>query len=91
MGVPQSDTAEMTGNVAVSTREKQWKKKRVFFLTPQVMSNDLSRGLFPADQVCMNLVNTTTVVRFLRLRRIARYRVVLPDAEAIVGTLAARH
>ncbi len=53
MGVPQADMAEMTGNVAVSTREKQWQQKRVFFLTPQVMSNDLSRGLFPADQVCM--------------------------------------
>ena len=51
MGIPQSETSEMTGNVSVSNREKAWTQKRVFFLTPQVMSNDLSRGLFPADQV----------------------------------------
>ena len=51
MGIPQSETSEMTGNVSVSNRQKAWAQKRVFFLTPQVMSNDLSRGLFPADQV----------------------------------------
>ena len=27
---------EMTGSVSVSHREKGWKSKRVFFLTPQV-------------------------------------------------------
>ena len=57
MGVPQADTAEMTGNVAVSTREKAWKQKRVFFMTPQVMSNDLSRGLFPANEVKLLVVD----------------------------------
>ncbi len=57
MGVPQDETAEMTGNVSVSHREKAWKQKRVFFLTPQVMSNDLSRGLFPADHVKLLVVD----------------------------------
>jgi Fanconi anemia group M protein len=57
MGIPQEDTAEMTGNVAVSLREKAWKQKRVFFLTPQVMSNDLSRGLFPANHVKLLVVD----------------------------------
>lgn len=57
MGVPQDSTAEMTGNVSVSLREKAWKQKRVFFLTPQVMSNDLSRGLFPATQVKLLVVD----------------------------------
>ena len=36
MGIPQVETMEMTGNVAVSTREKAWKQKRVLFMTPQV-------------------------------------------------------
>ena len=57
MGVPQSETAEMTGNVSIGLREKAWKQKRVFFLTPQVMSNDLSRGLFPATHVKLLVVD----------------------------------
>ena len=57
MGVPQDETAEMTGNVSVNIREKSWKQKRVFFMTPQVMSNDLSRGLFPATQVKLLVVD----------------------------------
>ena len=57
MGIPQEDTQEMTGNVSVAVRDKAWKQKRVFFLTPQVMSNDLSRSLFPADQVKLLVVD----------------------------------
>ena len=38
MGIPQIETMEMTGNVAVSVREKAWKQKRVLFMTPQVSS-----------------------------------------------------
>ena len=51
------DTSEMTGNVSVKLRTKAWQQKRVFFLTPQVMSNDLSRGLFPANNVKLLVVD----------------------------------
>ena len=47
----------MTGNVSVKLRTKAWQQKRVFFLTPQVMSNDLSRGLFPANNVKLLVVD----------------------------------
>ncbi|TRY61353.1 hypothetical protein TCAL_01790 [Tigriopus californicus] len=57
MGIPQSETMEMTGNVAIGAREKAWKCKRVLFMTPQVMSNDLSRGLFPSRQVKLLVVD----------------------------------
>ena len=57
MGIPQEDTKEMTGNVAVNERSKAWASKRVFFLTPQVMSNDLSRGCFPAKEVKLLIVD----------------------------------
>uniref|UniRef100_A0A3Q4NBG2 Helicase ATP-binding domain-containing protein n=1 Tax=Neolamprologus brichardi TaxID=32507 RepID=A0A3Q4NBG2_NEOBR len=40
MGIPQAHMAELT-----------WRSKRVFFLTPQVMVNDLSRDTCPAQQV----------------------------------------
>ncbi|GFS22054.1 ATP-dependent DNA helicase mph1 [Elysia marginata] len=44
MGIPKSDTIEMTGTIHPAVRQRQWKDKRVIFLTPQVMMNDLSRG-----------------------------------------------
>ncbi|WAR19589.1 FANCM-like protein [Mya arenaria] len=34
-----------------SKRERAWQEKRVYFLTPQVLTNDLSRGSCPANLV----------------------------------------
>ncbi|XP_072171762.1 Fanconi anemia group M protein homolog isoform X2 [Diadema setosum] len=51
MGIPQCDMAEMTGNMPPVERKKSWQKQRVFFLTPQVMTNDLSRRACPAGDV----------------------------------------
>ncbi len=52
IGIPQSDTAEMTGSMAPRDRTIVWQSKRVFFLTPQVMQNDLGRGTCPSADVC---------------------------------------
>ncbi|XP_078673699.1 Fanconi anemia group M protein-like isoform X2 [Branchiostoma floridae x Branchiostoma belcheri] len=51
MGIPQKDTAEMTGSMPPAERKRAWQERRVFFLTPQVMVNDLSRGACPAEEV----------------------------------------
>uniref|UniRef100_G1STA4 RNA helicase n=1 Tax=Oryctolagus cuniculus TaxID=9986 RepID=G1STA4_RABIT len=51
MGIPQSHMAEMTGSTQVFTRKEVWCSKRVLFLTPQVMVNDLSRGTCPAAEI----------------------------------------
>nr|XP_019940543.1 PREDICTED: Fanconi anemia group M protein-like [Paralichthys olivaceus] len=51
MGTPQTHMAELTGSTAAKQRQEVWRSKRVFFLTPQVMVNDLSRGTCPAQQV----------------------------------------
>ncbi|KAF7658734.1 hypothetical protein LDENG_00008650 [Lucifuga dentata] len=51
MGIPQAHMAELTGSTAAGLRQEVWKSKRVFFLTPQVMVNDLSRGSCLACQV----------------------------------------
>ena len=32
-------------------RQKAWRDRRVFFLTPQVMTNDLSRGTCIAEAI----------------------------------------
>ncbi|XP_055989841.1 Fanconi anemia group M protein [Sorex fumeus] len=51
MGIPQSHMAELTGSTQAFTRKEIWQSKRVLFLTPQVMVNDLSRGACPAVQI----------------------------------------
>jgi len=39
------------GSTAAAQRQVLWTSRRVFFLTPQVMVNDLSRGTCPALKV----------------------------------------
>ncbi|XP_074547856.1 Fanconi anemia group M protein [Halichoeres trimaculatus] len=51
MGIPQAHMAELTGSTAAKQRQEVWRTKRVFFLTPQVMVNDLSRETCPAQQI----------------------------------------
>ncbi|XP_060919558.1 Fanconi anemia group M protein [Labrus mixtus] len=51
MGIPQAHMAELTGSTAAKQRQEVWRAKRVFFLTPQVMVNDLSRESCPAQQI----------------------------------------
>ena len=51
MGLPLDSTSKMTGAMNPVDRKTQWKEKRVFFLTPQVLTNDISRAAFPASEV----------------------------------------
>ncbi|CUS06776.1 unnamed protein product [Tuber aestivum] len=51
VGIPRSATAEMTGNVNVQRRRDNWEEKRVFFLTPQTMQNDIAKGICDAKRV----------------------------------------
>ncbi|XP_043998013.1 Fanconi anemia group M protein isoform X2 [Gambusia affinis] len=51
MGIPQNHMAELTGSTAAKQRQEVWKSKRIFFLTPQVMVNDLSRETCPAKEI----------------------------------------
>ncbi|XP_037080700.1 Fanconi anemia group M protein homolog [Pollicipes pollicipes] len=49
MGIPRDDTAEVTGSMAPADRRRVWCDRRVFFLTPQVLNNDLTTGACPAS------------------------------------------
>ncbi|XP_077477393.1 Fanconi anemia group M protein isoform X2 [Stigmatopora argus] len=51
MGIPQEHMAELTGSTAAHRRQEVWRSKRIFFLTPQVMMNDLSRDSRLAPQI----------------------------------------
>ncbi|GAN04941.1 helicase C-terminal domain-containing protein [Mucor ambiguus] len=50
-GIPQDQTAEMTGVSKVDKRRDLWRDKRVFFATPQTVQNDLKSGICPARLV----------------------------------------
>lgn len=39
------------GTMPPAARQQAWREKRVVFLTPQVMTNDLSRGSVTADSI----------------------------------------
>ncbi|KAI1433631.1 type III restriction enzyme [Xylaria sp. CBS 124048] len=43
-GIPRSQTTLLTGEVAPALRAEEWSTKRVFFMTPQTLENDLSSG-----------------------------------------------
>jgi len=50
-GIPKEDTAELTGSMSPTERTVAWEKKRVFFLTPQVFTNDLTCGACAAASI----------------------------------------
>ncbi|PNP53791.1 hypothetical protein THARTR1_05915 [Trichoderma harzianum] len=43
-GIPRSETTLLTGDIAPALRSDEWEKRRVFFMTPQTLLNDLSHG-----------------------------------------------
>eukprot|EP00741_Cyanophora_paradoxa_P021381 tig00021350_g20640.t1 len=57
MGIPESDGAEMTGELESERRAPAWRQKRVFFLTPQTLKNDVENGVCPADEVVLLVVD----------------------------------
>ncbi|KAG6832231.1 hypothetical protein H0H92_004196 [Tricholoma furcatifolium] len=40
-GIPGCDAAELTGQIARAARGRLWKEKRIFYMTPQTLVNDL--------------------------------------------------
>ncbi|GJQ13656.1 hypothetical protein GpartN1_g5447.t1 [Galdieria partita] len=51
VGIPIEATAEMTGAMKSEMRKTIWKSKNVFFVTPQIMKNDIDHGICPASEV----------------------------------------
>ena len=76
VGIPRSQTAMLTGNVHSTVRCEEWQDKRVFFLTPQTLINDLKRGICDPKRIVLLVVDEAhratgnyayvEVVRFLR-------------------------
>jgi len=51
MGIRKSEMCEMTGSVNPEERKRLWLEKRVFFLTPQTLNNDLVKSTCPWSKI----------------------------------------
>ena len=75
-GIPRSQTTMLIGNVPSAIREQEWKSKRVFFMTPQTLENDLKLGICDPKRIVLIVVDEAhrakgeyayvKVVKFLR-------------------------
>ncbi|KAI5366481.1 putative helicase, P-loop containing nucleoside triphosphate hydrolase [Septoria linicola] len=76
VGIPKRDTVLMTGETTPAARADQWLEKRVFFMTPQTVINDLKTGICDPKKFVLLVVDEahkatggyayTEVVQFLR-------------------------
>ncbi|KAL5320926.1 hypothetical protein ACEPPN_011736 [Leptodophora sp. 'Broadleaf-Isolate-01'] len=76
VGIPRSQTTMLTGDQAPTLRAEEWECKRVFFMTPQTLQNDLASGIADPKKIALLVVDEAhratghyaycTVVTFLR-------------------------
>jgi ATP-dependent DNA helicase MPH1 len=56
-GIPRSQTTMLTGEVNTALRADEWEKKRVFFMTPQTLINDLKTGICDPKRIVLVVVD----------------------------------
>ncbi|KAK5088274.1 3'-5' DNA helicase [Lithohypha guttulata] len=56
-GIPRSQTTLMTGEIPPDVRREEWQTKRVFFMTPQTMINDLKTGIADPKRIVLVVVD----------------------------------
>lgn len=75
-GIPRSETTMLTGEASPGIRAEQWQAKRVFFMTPQTLMNDLKSGIADPKRIVLLVIDEAhratggyayvEVVKFLR-------------------------
>lgn len=75
-GIPRSQTTMLTGGASPGIRAEEWQSKRVFFMTPQTLINDLKTGIADPKRIVLLVVDEAhratggyayvEVVKFLR-------------------------
>ncbi|CRL25409.1 DNA helicase, ATP-dependent, RecQ type, bacterial [Penicillium camemberti] len=75
-GIPRSESTMLTGGASPGIRAQEWKSKRVFFMTPQTLINDLKTGIADPKRIVLLVVDEAhratgayayvEVVKFLR-------------------------
>ncbi|KAF1351271.1 hypothetical protein BDV97DRAFT_398217 [Delphinella strobiligena] len=76
VGIPRSETVLLTGDTKPAIRAEEWKEKRVFFMTPQTIINDLKHGYCDPKRIVLMVVDEAhratggyayvEVIKFLR-------------------------
>ena len=56
-GIPRSATAMLTGTTSPGLRAEVWQSKRVFFMTPQTLINDLKTGICDPKRLVLIVVD----------------------------------
>ncbi|CAK7220047.1 3'-5' DNA helicase [Sporothrix curviconia] len=56
-GIPRSDTTLLTGETPPQLREAEWANKRLFFMTPQTLQNDLSKGYADPKSIALLVID----------------------------------
>ncbi|RDA85178.1 hypothetical protein CP532_2387 [Ophiocordyceps camponoti-leonardi (nom. inval.)] len=57
VGIPRSETTLLTGNIPPALRVDEWKNRRVFFMTPQTLLNDLSHGYADPKSISLMVID----------------------------------
>ncbi|KAF9879102.1 dead box helicase [Colletotrichum karsti] len=57
VGISRSATTLLTGDTSPALREDEWKTKRVFFMTPQTLVNDLSHGYADPKSIVLMVID----------------------------------
>jgi ATP-dependent DNA helicase MPH1 len=56
-GIPRSATTMLTGEIPPAVRGEEWQDKRVFFMTPQTLDNDLRSGIADPKKIVLLVVD----------------------------------
>ncbi|KAF2498441.1 P-loop containing nucleoside triphosphate hydrolase protein [Lophium mytilinum] len=56
-GIPRSQTTMLTGGISPGLRAEEWLTKRVFFMTPQTIMNDLKTGICDPKKIVLLVVD----------------------------------
>lgn len=56
-GIPRSETTMLTGGISPGLRAEEWTNKRVFFMTPQTLVNDLKNGYCDAKKIVLVVID----------------------------------
>ena len=56
-GIPRSATTMLTGGISPGLRAEEWRSKRVFFMTPQTIVNDLKTGICDPKKLVLLVVD----------------------------------
>ncbi|KAK4242338.1 hypothetical protein C8A03DRAFT_11437 [Achaetomium macrosporum] len=56
-GIPRSQATLLTGETPPVLREAEWESKRLFFMTPQTLMNDLSKGYADPKSIVLLVID----------------------------------